>query len=260
MFFSGCIWFVFVLCQACTHEPAHFKESAEAVCAMPNDPGAGTLPTRLKLAARMDEEGDRQFLAKRYNIAEVCYKNALTLRQTSPGGLHISMVDSFYRLATLHEVREDYKDAILLYRRAINLLGRASQPQPHRMQAFQCYLAAIQHHGSTQSSLENVQNSLMLYRRVYGSQNAFVGATYHTLAKQYLINKNYLESEKAFNQAKRIIKQYCGKNHLYYMVVLKDFAKLLQITNRQKQAAQLEKQAESIRSRFPMKQHTKLYN
>jgi len=70
----------------------------------------------------------------------------------------------------------------------------------------------------------------------------------------------YQASEVAFKNAMIICRQYTGKKHPYYSLILKDYVKLLQFTQRNEQASKLRNQIISILSQFPKKLHTKLYH
>lgn len=235
------------------------ESTNEFVCNVPEGTESADTKAVQILVSSLDSKGDQRFSLGQYDNAFVCYSDALKVREQSFGTSHLSVVDSLVNLATFHEVNEEYKKAINLYKRAQQILKR-HYPMPNKsVKTIQGYQAAIRYQLTDRDSLEKTRNSLIAYRQIFGSNNIFVGVTEHRLANLYLQNENYSEAEKSIRNAEVMIIQNIGADHPYYAKLLLDKARLMHLTNRGPLADELNQKADSILKKFPKKTRTPLY-
>ena len=247
------------LTQGCGLKVSFDQDAGRDICETAETPDLNEGETSQSLANSLDSEGDTHFFAGEYEKASVCYNKALTIREHALGQSDTALIESFYNLATLSEVKENYNEAAQLYKRAKKLLNPQIRTHSSHFRAIQGYLAAIYYQRGSGSTQEELQRGILAYRTIYGQNHIYLGATQHNLANFYLNEKNYKKSETSFKRAMGSIRHNAGSEHPYFAVVLEDYAELLRLTNREPQADQVGKQADSIRTKFPKKQHTKLY-
>ncbi len=211
----------------------------------------------LDIAATLEKKANTQFLVRDYANASVLYMQAFNIRKKELGLMHPSLINDLYNLATINEVNQLYEKAETKYRLAINILKLHKQ---HRnANIYLGYLTALQYLKSSTHTKKELNNILLAYKQLHDPNNIRASAVHHQLANNYLKSKNYQASELAFKNAMRVCRLYTGIEHPYYTLILRDYTKLLQLTQRNQQATQLIDKITSILSHFPKKLHVKLY-
>lgn len=249
---------LFLLITGCSIKKNLAPDISLFSCAISSHQDISDKTTEPAQTIQLEKEGDQQFFAKNYDNALVCYNRALELRTKKVGLNHLSLIPSLYNLATVYEVKQDYKAANSFYARSMKILKKQKQLSSYN--AYLGFLTATYCANITSSNIKSLQNSLLAFRQIHDPNNIRVAAIQHRMAIIYLTNKNFSKAENTFKKAISVLHTYTGNNHPYYAKIINDFANLLELTDRTKQALELKKQAAVIFQSYPKKLHTKLYS
>ncbi len=249
---------LFLIITGCSIKKNLDPDISSFSCAISSPQGTSDKATELAHTIQLENEGDKQFFAKDYDNAFDCYNHALELKIKKFGSKHLSLIPNLYNLATVYEVKQDYKAANSLYGRSLNILKKQKRASAYN--SYQGYQTAIYYKTNTSNDIMQLQNALLAFQQIHNPTNIRVAAIQHRLANIYLTNKNFLKSENAFQKAISILHRYTGNKHPYYAKILTDFTKLLELTDRTQQASKFKKQADVIFQSYPKKLHTKLYS
>ncbi len=241
----------------CTHINSSSLENNNVTCAASSIQQTDK-QTSMQLAIRLDREAEQYYQSAEPEEAAICYERALSIRTKTLGSFHFSLLNNLFALANAYEATEEYGKASTQYRRALQVLQR-SQPNPKKEGEILGYIGAIRFRTTTYDNLEELEHSLNLYHRFYGTQHINIAVTHHLLAKHYFLENEFRKAEQFVTQALVSTKQIAGSKHPYIAIIQYDYANILSKTGREQQAIMLEKDSEEILSSHPEKKLSKIY-
>ncbi len=157
------------------------------------------------------EEGSEYFNKERYSVAEVCFKNALTIAErmeqssTDKDVAKARLTKSLNNLAALYHVQGKYGMAEELYERCLDL----------KLQMF-------------------------------GEEHLEVAVNLHNLAVLHSAKRAYLKAEILYKRALEIRSKLLGEDHAELVPILRNYALLLRKSNRKEESEKVNERASAI--------------
>lgn len=157
------------------------------------------------------EEGSDFFDKERYSVAEVCFKNALTIAERmqqsaiDKDAAKARLTKSLNNLAALYHVQGKYGMAEEMYERCLDL----------KLQMF-------------------------------GDEHLEVAVNLHNLAVLHSAKRAYLKAEILYKRALEIRAKLLGEDHAELVPILRNYALLLRKSNRKEESEKVNERASAI--------------
>ncbi|MCP4698072.1 MAG: tetratricopeptide repeat protein [Gammaproteobacteria bacterium] len=193
---------------------------------------------RLRMAEALNDQGHLFYEQDRSGDERIepLFKESLDIRQELLGDEHAEVAESLNNLASLHDRREEYKQARVYYERAlaverkilrsdhpeitVSLLHSAAGVSKIRVPAHPDIAVTLHNLAGVYRASGDYKEAGQLYKKALGIKEAILGREHQSVARSYIgmaelyyVRKKYEKACRKYREALEIQKKALGKQH-----------------------------------------------
>jgi tetratricopeptide (TPR) repeat protein len=205
----------------------------------------------------LNEAGFYLYEMAQYMMAEPLLQEARRIRERTLEAYHPDIAMTFNHLGELYRMQGKYQEAEPLYQRALAIREQhLGAEHPDTASSLNNLAALYQDQGKYIQAKRLYQRALTIQEKRLGSKHPEVATSLNNLGAFYNLQRNFAQAEPLIKRALKICEQTLGETHPSTIETLENYATLLKNAKRNKRAAEIQVQIETIRAKLRNKNNT----